>query len=1023
MSTYTVRNKETNQEITFKWNGDSPPTDDDMNEVFSAAKNTDGGGFSAKADHGGTVTVREYMGAPKDDSASISTLKPPLPSFGTLSQQGKEDWHKQLYNKLNNVQPPPPEKPEWRNDPNKAGFYGAGKALLEQAVRPTVEAAGMSLGMLAAPAAPLAGSSLGYGITSKGMNAVEDAYNRWGGEPVREKTSLGTDRSMLGETAESAVDVGTFMALGKAMDTGASLLGKLTDKSAPAINAKIKQIVTKGINKGVRPSVVNKGMSSQVEKYFERAGSGVKSIINNVKSLKLKDKSGAIVSRLPKTLDEFSQSIYQTKKIIYNKYHEMAKKAGGAGARVSFDSTIKNLKTIINDVTLQDNSPATIAYAKRKLEQYANRGSYSVLEAEKSIKQLNEGLKFYYAKPSPTTQGRAYVDRLIATNLRSTLDDAITAIEGPGYQAFKNEYGALSTIESDVTKRAIVDARKNTKGLADLTDVFSGYHVIEGMLSLNPARVTAGLTAKVISHAHKIANNPNRHIRKMFEKTDKLMSKMSPEDLSAEIIATQPPPKSGVKKWVDWIMKYDLEDDLVNQLTIQPEIKKQVVKEVKLLKFGGEKAGETSPPIIMDNTPKRPNMPKTPQGELPPKAKIPETTQVEGGGITPAEKALIERQQEQQRLIDELTRKKSAPELLFGAEKTAGQASPNARSKIPDVNMPKTPQGELPPKSSLPETIKLPNLKYTPAEQAIIKSQEKQQKLINELIKKKSAPELLFGAEKKAGQAQPSAKSKVPLSAEQQLKKLGGGKSKKTDAQLKLEKLIAKDKQKKTAPTKEIWEMSKEEYLSQKTNENIKISDIKRIHGIEGTKLKDVFDYAQRSKKGEIAPPIEIIKLYPKDKGGSLIEGHRRIEASKLLGNESIKAKVKLHLGPHKRAVRKALSEGKLVPKSVLKDYPEFTKKPKTSTLKKITDKSVKHVSKKVGDSQKIGKIGDGIVAKIERINGVDYELYNANKLKDNRGAIRVIDSDSGEVVSYNVYPDFKKAEMEYNKTLNILKK
>lgn len=67
----------------------------------------------------------------------------------------------------------------------------------------------------------------------------------------------------------------------------------------------------------------------------------------------------------------------------------------------------------------------------------------------------------------------------------------------------------------------------------------------------------------------------------------------------------------------------------------------------------------------------------------------------------------------------------------------------------------------------------------------------------------------------------------------------------------------------------------------------------------------------------------------------------------------------------------------------------------------------------KVGDSVKVMNI-DAIVAKTETIDGVTYELYNASKLRDKRGAIRVFDVESGETVTGIAFPTFDQAEAKY---------
>jgi hypothetical protein len=67
----------------------------------------------------------------------------------------------------------------------------------------------------------------------------------------------------------------------------------------------------------------------------------------------------------------------------------------------------------------------------------------------------------------------------------------------------------------------------------------------------------------------------------------------------------------------------------------------------------------------------------------------------------------------------------------------------------------------------------------------------------------------------------------------------------------------------------------------------------------------------------------------------------------------------------------------------------------------------------RVGDSQKIVNT-DAVVADTKTIDGVRYELYNANSLKDQRGFIRVFDDESAEVVSIKEYPTYSAAEKAY---------
>lgn len=71
-----------------------------------------------------------------------------------------------------------------------------------------------------------------------------------------------------------------------------------------------------------------------------------------------------------------------------------------------------------------------------------------------------------------------------------------------------------------MVNRAIVQARKNAKGLLDFTDVFSGGNVVQGILTLNPTQIAVGGTQKAIASVMKTLNDPDRYVRKLFELVD-----------------------------------------------------------------------------------------------------------------------------------------------------------------------------------------------------------------------------------------------------------------------------------------------------------------------------------------------------------------------------------------------------------------------------------------------------------------------------------------------------------------------
>lgn len=298
--------------------------------------------------------------------------------------------------------------------------------------------------------------------------------------------------------------------------------------AAQNIQKKIHNVIDTGIEKGIRPSVVGKKTSTQYETYKGRARDAVQDIINNKDSLMLENAVGEIVTgELPKNLKQFSEAITQRKRSIFEQYNSMAQNAGEKGITVDLRPIANELTTITNSTILRDLRPDIVNYADDMARRLFERKNYTPVEAQEAIATINQGLDAFYKNPTYENATKASIDVMIANNLRQSLDKSIGNLKGPNYQALKNKYGSLSGLEKDVTHRMIVDARKNVKGLPDISDVYTGYQVINGLLSTNAVQVVAGTAAKGISSLWKRKNNPNIRISNMFKTTEKLMNQQN----------------------------------------------------------------------------------------------------------------------------------------------------------------------------------------------------------------------------------------------------------------------------------------------------------------------------------------------------------------------------------------------------------------------------------------------------------------------------------------------------------------
>jgi hypothetical protein len=313
---------------------------------------------------------------------------------------------------------------------------------------------------------------------------------------------------------------------------------KVTDKVADTVGnptelfsgpKDLDKSIEVGLSKGIRPSVSGKSTFAQNDAYMSKGKDAVKTIVERKGGLKLVDDAGETVE-LPQNLKQFSEAIEQTKSGIFKEYDDLAKQAGQAGAKVELAPIADELEKTAKDSVLKTHAPGAAGYAEERAAALRAAGSHTTEDAQRAIQLYNKSLEAFYRNPTYDTASRAAIDAMIANKMRISLDDVVEQFTDiPGYQALKNKYGALKTIEADVTKRALVDARKNMKGLLDFTDIASGGELVSSLLTMNPASFAKAATMKGLAQYFKYLNDPNTAIKNMFKNVDKAIHGVTPK--------------------------------------------------------------------------------------------------------------------------------------------------------------------------------------------------------------------------------------------------------------------------------------------------------------------------------------------------------------------------------------------------------------------------------------------------------------------------------------------------------------
>lgn len=388
------------------------------------------------------------------------------------------------------------------------------------------------------------GAKLGAGVINTAMSplapvtapvgkAVDAVANKVSDNPAVQKFANSKTSEILTRATEDISNLNTIVGAVAGVKGGEKVAGNIP-KATEAISNKVKQLTTKSeaqiesavldkFQKGVKPRINSKMTLAGAEKYKTDVVSAVKTIKQNAPNLSFVDDVGEVITgQTPKSLQQLSDSIEQTKKTIFNQYDSLAKEAGKAGVGVEMTPIAKELDSVINNKALGITNPKAVEYAKSTQERLNRAGRLDATTAQEVIQNYNKSLEAFYRNPSYDTASNAAIDALLANRVREALDEGISGLTGKEYSSLKKQYGSLKTIEKDVVKATLRDARKNVKGLIDFTDILSGGQVVNGILSLNPATIAQGVVAKGISEFYKYLNNPNRAIEKMFNVADKL---------------------------------------------------------------------------------------------------------------------------------------------------------------------------------------------------------------------------------------------------------------------------------------------------------------------------------------------------------------------------------------------------------------------------------------------------------------------------------------------------------------------
>lgn len=359
-------------------------------------------------------------------------------------------------------------------------------------------------------------SALGQSFIDSSVGQAAVAALGEGAEQWRKFSDKNPETAKDIEAAVNVAEIVGVGAIGRApAKAGTKALAK---RGAKKTLETIDDVIDLGISKGVKPTVVGKKTFVRTEQAKQKARTAVKAIARNKDALNLVNDAGeTVVGRVPQNLNQFSQAIHQTKKKIFDDYKGLAKQAD---IEIDLTEAADQLDAVIANKAIQTARPEVIDHAKRIQRRLRQTAFVTADEADDIIREWNESLQSFFVGRGD--KAKAEVEVTISKWLRKKLDDSIEEATGAGnFQALKRQYGALRELEEEVTKRAIVDARKAPAGLFDLTDVFNGKDLLQGFAFGDVQSFARGLAGTAVKSRLKFLNDPNANIKKMFQRVDK----------------------------------------------------------------------------------------------------------------------------------------------------------------------------------------------------------------------------------------------------------------------------------------------------------------------------------------------------------------------------------------------------------------------------------------------------------------------------------------------------------------------
>ncbi len=364
---------------------------------------------------------------------------------------------------------------------------------------------------LKSDAATIAQSKFGQAI-GKTASSVASKYGQFRESNPR----LAKDIEAVGNIA-SAVPIGF----------GTKQVGSQSLKTAQYVGEEtgtgVRRMLTGSLENNVGKAVGMTGRMglADTEKAIPRAVNAFRTIAKNAKNTMVKDIDGIekVFEPTKATFGETLQALKQTKDGLYNQWTKMAKEAGEQGVSFGaqdFQKAIESLrKSTANSTTAWRNKAETLIGDMTR--NYADETPNGVVFREVDPSDIQKFIENINVDINPMSdKAGSEVSSLLSRTLREMMDKKIEST-GPGYQALRNQYSDLKSVENGLINQFKKSARGVGNGFPQWVEGFGTLDAIVGMVTQGPQAAIRGVGLNILAKTMRSLRDPENALKRSFK--------------------------------------------------------------------------------------------------------------------------------------------------------------------------------------------------------------------------------------------------------------------------------------------------------------------------------------------------------------------------------------------------------------------------------------------------------------------------------------------------------------------------